>query len=57
MSLASSSDVTSQESIEGAPKVFRQRNSQRFIMEINKADATTTPATEAPELMLSLIHI
>ncbi|HNZ90043.1 MAG TPA: hypothetical protein PKM82_02375, partial [Acidovorax sp.] len=34
MSLASSSELASQESLQGAPKVFRQRNSQRLIMEI-----------------------
>jgi acetolactate synthase-1/2/3 large subunit len=46
---------------EGAPKVFRQRNSQRFIMEISKAElssaaeATTagrTSAASAPTLEL-----
>ena len=54
MSLASSSDVTSQESIEGAPKVFRQRNSQRLKMEITKAEMASAAAASAgastPEL-------
>ena len=29
---------------EGAPKVFRQRNSQRFIMEINKVELSSAAA-------------
>jgi hypothetical protein len=34
MALASSPDAASQELSEGAPKVFRQRNSQRFKQRI-----------------------
>ena len=47
MSVVSSSDVTPQESVEGAPKVFRQRNSQRFIMEISKAEMASAAAASA----------
>jgi len=32
---------------EGAPKVFRQRNSQRFIMEISKAEINSAAAASA----------
>src|SRR5690606_32257830 len=42
---------------EGPPKVFRQRNSQRFIMEISKAElasaAAATPAQRTPSTPLS----
>ena len=47
MSVASIPDVTPQEAIEGAPKVFRQRNSQRLIMEISKAEMASAAAASA----------
>jgi acetolactate synthase-1/2/3 large subunit len=42
---ASSLNTAPQELREEAPKVFRQRNSQRFIMEISKAHTAAAPAS------------
>jgi acetolactate synthase-1/2/3 large subunit len=44
---------------EGAPKVFRQRNSQRLIMEVSKAELASAAAAASPtqELMGSEILI
>src|SRR3990167_6815622 len=44
MSLASSFELASREPRQEAPKVFRQRNSQRFIMEITKAEIASAAA-------------
>lgn len=67
MSLASSSKLASQERVQGAPKVFRQRNSQRLIiMEISKAELSsaaaasqgnTSPASPSQDLMGSEILV
>src|SRR3954466_13786776 len=50
--LGSKSRRSSTRAREGAPKVFRQRNSQRFIMEITKPEpsAAAAPGSTAPEL-------
>src|SRR6218665_1815358 len=53
MLLASSSKLAPQERERGAPKVFRQRNSQRLIMEISKTElhraAAAAPDHPAPQ--------